>query len=92
MDQAIAAYVLKVAEAAANTHTAADRPLYEKYLADASVLLAQAVAGAPASELAPLVRAHDRLLGITWLQGPEHQSIFAAWQGVIDQAPDARAI
>ena len=92
MEQTIAAYVLKLAEAAEHTHTAGDRPLYEKYLADAGVLLARAVAGAPVSELVPLVRAHDRLLGITWLQGPEHQAIFDAWQGVIDQAPDARAI
>ena len=91
MDQTLAAYVLRLAEAAANTHTAADRSLYEKYLADAGVILAHAATGMPVSKLVPLLRAHDRLLGTTWLQGPEHKTIFAAWKDVIDQAPDARA-
>ena len=92
MDQTIAAYLLKLSEAAANTHWAVDRPLYEKYLAGAGVLLAHAINGMPVSELVPLLRDHDRLLGMTWLQGPEHKAIFEAWQDVIDQAPDARAI
>jgi hypothetical protein len=84
MDQALAEYILTLAQAAANTHYAADRPLYLKYLADAAVLLAQKISGKAASELTSLVRDHDRLLGITWLQGPEHKAIFAAWQKVID--------
>jgi hypothetical protein len=92
MDRAIAAYVLTLSEAAANTHWAADRPLYEKYLADASVFLAHAVKGMPVAELVPLLHAHDRLLGITWLEGPEHKAIFEAWQHVIDLAPGARGV
>jgi hypothetical protein len=90
MDQSIAAYVLELSTSAASTHWAADRPLYEKYLADASVLLANAVKGMPAWELLPLLRDHERLLSNTWLQGPEHKAIFEAWKAVIDQAPDAR--
>ena len=89
MDHTLAAYVLTLAEAATNTHTAADRSLYEKYLADAGIILAHAMTGMPISKLVPLLRAHDRLLGITWLQGPEHKEIFAAWKAAIDQAPDA---
>ena len=91
MDQTIAAYVLRLAEAAANTHTAADRPPYEKYLADAAILLAHTIAGMRVSELMPLLHEHDRLLGNTWLQGPEHEVIFAAWKEVLDLASNARA-
>ena len=91
MDQTIAAYVLQLAEAAENTHTAADRPLYEKYLADAGTLLAHAVAGIDIGQLTPLLHQHDRLLGNTWLQGPEHKEILAAWQAVLDQASNTRA-
>jgi hypothetical protein len=92
MDRAIAAYILVLAESNAKTHTAADRQLYQKYLADAAALLARAVSGASVSDLVPLIRDHERLLGLTWLKGPDHVAVFKAWQEVIDRAPDARAI
>jgi hypothetical protein len=91
MDQAIAAYVLQLAEAAEKTHTAADRSLYEKYLADAGALLAHAVAGMDIGRLTTLLHQHDRLLGNTWLQGPEHKEILATWHALLDRASNARA-
>jgi hypothetical protein len=92
MDCAIAAYILVLAESNATTHTAADRQLYQRYLADAAALLARAVSGASVLELVPLIRDHERLLSLTWLKGPEHVAVFKAWQAVIDKAPSARAI
>ncbi len=68
MADALADYILKLSEAAANTHFSADRPLYEKYLADAAVLLALIVSGADPGQIDDAVKRHERLWGHTWLQ------------------------
>jgi hypothetical protein len=90
MLEALTAYVLTLADAATSTHTAADRPLYREFLAEAAVLLANAVRGVPENELLPLLRAHDRNRGYTWLQGPEHGAVSTAWELVVAQAPFVR--
>lgn len=78
----LAAYVLRLADAARMTHAAADRPLYQALLADAAVLLATAVTGAPTPAIAALVRQHDRQHGHVWLAGPEHGAVADAWAAV----------
>jgi hypothetical protein len=90
MLEALAAYILRLAESAAVTHIAADRPLYRDYLAHAAVLLASAVRGAPEHELLPSLRVHERLRGNAWLQGPEHQAVSTAWEVVVAHAPSIR--
>jgi hypothetical protein len=49
MKTEIAQHILNLREAASMTHRAEDRPLYEKYLADAAVLLALAETEAPST-------------------------------------------
>ena len=68
MVDALADYILKLSEAAATTYFAADRPLYEKYLADAAVLLALVVSGAEPQQINESVKRHERLWGHTWLK------------------------
>ena len=85
MVDALADYVLKLSEAAANTHFADDRPLYEKYLADAAVLLALVVSGAKASDIDTAVERHERLWGQTWLQDDVFKKPADAFSAFKDQ-------
>ncbi len=80
MKKELADYILCLSESLSHTHHANDRPLYEKYLADAAVLLALAECEADVEELRRRAQNHERLLSNTWLIGDEHKSVFAAWQ------------
>ncbi|HEV2764839.1 MAG TPA: hypothetical protein VGV38_17795 [Pyrinomonadaceae bacterium] len=80
MEAELADYVLCLNECLARTRHAGDRPLYEKYLADAAVLLALAVRGASSEELRSAAAAHGRLLDQTWLEGPEGETVRRAWE------------
>ncbi len=80
MKKELADYILCLSESLSHTHHANDRPLYEKYLADAAVLLALVERGVDLEELKRRVQNHERLLSNTWLVGDEHKSVFAAWQ------------
>ena len=77
---ALADYVLCLSQSLEHTHHANDRPLYHSYLSDVAVILAMLVRGADASQLQVLVHGHDRLLGYSWLAGPEHAVIAESWQ------------
>ena len=78
MEEELADYILCLSKSLAHTKQASDRRLYEKYLADAAVLLALAERGASIEELKPKVEGHERLLSNTWLVGDEHESVFGA--------------
>jgi hypothetical protein len=80
MKEELADYILCLSESLAHTRQANDRPLYEKYLADAAVLLALAERGAGIEELKLKVENHERLLSNTWLIGDEHKAVFEAWK------------
>ncbi|MDQ3820455.1 MAG: hypothetical protein M3362_22625 [Acidobacteriota bacterium] len=80
MKKDLADYILCLSEDLEHTHHANDRPLYEKYLADAAVLLALVERGVDVEELRRRVQNHERLLSNTWLVGDEHKSVLAAWQ------------
>jgi hypothetical protein len=80
MKPELADYILCLSESLAHTKQANDRPLYEKYLADAAVLLALAERGTSVEELRRRVKNHERLLSNTWLAGDEHKAIFEAWE------------
>ena len=80
MKEELADYILCLSESLAHTERANDRPLYEKYLADAAVLLALVERGVDIGELKQRVHNHERLLSNTWLVGDEHQAIFEAWK------------
>ena len=76
---ALADYILCLSESAARTAYANDRPLYQRYLADAGVLLAFLVHGATAGEVAAQIDRHERLWGQTFLAGPEYVAIRESW-------------
>lgn len=82
MNPEIAQYVLSLHAAAKATHRAEDRPLYEKYLADAAVILALAETDAPLSDIKEAVQSHERLRGNTWLADDAYKTPSAAWQKV----------
>ena len=80
MKEELADYILCLSESLAHTKQAGDRPLYEKYLADAAVLLALAERGASIEELKPKAENHERLLSDTWLVGDEHKAVSETWK------------
>ncbi len=80
MKSELADYILCLSEGLAHTHHANDRPLYEKYLADAAVLLALVERGANVEELRQRVENHERLWSQTWLVGEEYKSAAEAWK------------
>ncbi len=79
MKEELADYILCLSESLAHTRRTNDRPLYEKYLADAAVLLALVERGVDIGELKQKVHNHERLLSNTWLVGDEHKAVFEAW-------------
>jgi len=80
MKAELADYILCLSESASNTRNANDRPLYLSYLADAAVLLALLVRGANVEDVKGRIQDHERLLGQTFLAGPEHKAVDAAWE------------
>lgn len=80
MKTELADYILCLSESLENTHYSNDRPLYEKYLADAAVLLVLVERRANIEELKRRVEIHERLLSQTWLVGEEHIAVFEAWK------------
>ena len=84
MTKELAEYVLRLRDAAGATRRAEDRPIYEKLLADAGVLLALAETVTDQNAIANAVASHERLWGHTWLQDPVFEKPSAAWQKVKD--------
>lgn len=82
MKKQLAAYILKLNEAAQATNRAEDRSLYEKYLAHAAVILALVESGAEKETVRNEVQAHERLWGYTWLIDEIHIIPNNAWQKV----------
>jgi hypothetical protein len=78
----LADYILCLSDSLARTRQANDRPLYEKYLADAAVILAFAEKGADITELKMKIESHERLLSNTWLIGKEYEEISVKWKRV----------
>ena len=78
----IAKYILSLSAAASMTHRAEDRSLYEKYLADAAVILALAETEAPSTSMREAIQSHERLWGNTWLVDDSYKGPSAAWQKV----------
>lgn len=77
---ALADYILCLSQSLEHTHHANDRPLYQSYLADISVLMAMLVRGAELSEIQSRIKSHGRLLGWSFIAGPEHDAVAKAWQ------------
>lgn len=82
MKAKIADYILILCDAAARTHQAEDRPIYQRYLADAAIILALVESGAPASALREAIENHERLWGHTWLRDDAYKAPSSAWQEV----------
>lgn len=82
LQQHLADYILALKDAAAHTRHAADRPVYESYLADAAVLLALATTDAPAAAVHSAIADHERRRGQTWLADDSRDTPDAAWQAV----------
>ena len=82
LNKELSLYILKLHRAAQKTKRAEDRPLYEKYLASAAVILALAEKGAEKEILENEIRAHERLWGNTWLVDDVYKGPSNAWQEV----------
>jgi hypothetical protein len=82
MKKELATYILKLNEAAQTTKRAEDRPLYEKYLASAAVILALVESGAGNEVIQNEVQTHERLWGNTWLVDDAYKNPSSAWQKV----------
>lgn len=82
MKAEIAQYILCLRSSASMTNRAEDRSLYEKYLADAAVLLALVETEAPITSIRDAVLSHERLRGITWVVDDTYKEPSAAWQKV----------
>ena len=80
MKTELADYILCLSDSLEHTHHANDRPLYQRYLADAAVLLALVERGADVEELKQRVENHERLWGQTWVVGEEHVAVSEAWR------------
>jgi hypothetical protein len=79
MKKAVAEYILLLRDAKGKTHQAEDRPLYEKYLAGAAVLLALIEKGADKKAITDAFLDHECLWGQTWLQDPVLEGPSKAW-------------
>lgn len=82
MKKEVAKYILMLRDAAKATHQAEDRPIYEKYLADAAVILALVEENVKQDIIAEAVATHERLRGHTWLQDPVFKESSEAWEKV----------
>ncbi len=82
MKKELATYILKLNEAAKSTKRAEDRPLYEKYLAGAAIILALAESGAAREMIQNEVEAHERLWSNTWLIDDASKNPSDAWHKV----------
>ncbi len=82
MKKELATYILKLNEAAKSTKQAEDRPLYQKYIAHAAIILAMVENGAEAEVINNEVQDHERLWGNTWLIDDAYKSPSSAWQKI----------
>jgi hypothetical protein len=78
----LSTYILELNKAAQITKRSEDRPLYEKYLASAAVILALAERGAEKEIIENEILAHERLWGNTWLVDNVYKVPSNAWQEV----------
>jgi hypothetical protein len=79
---AIAQYVLSLKTAQGATQRAEDRAIYEKYLADAAVILALVETEAPSHLIASAIQQHERLWGHTWLSDDVYKEPSSKWAAV----------
>ena len=75
-----AEYVLRLSQALAEIRYAADRPMYQAYLADAAVLLALITRDDASPEIDARIALHERLCSQTFPSGPEQAAVAEAWQ------------
>ena len=80
MKAALAQYVLSLKAAQGETHRAEDRAIYEKYLADAAVILALVETEAPSNLIASAMQQHERLWGHTWLSDDAYKDPSSKWE------------
>ena len=85
MNSLLAHYVLALSKSSEQTRIAEDRPIYQRLLADAAVLLALAETGAAPKIIRERLENHDRIWGSAWLQDPSHEPASSAWEAVKEQ-------
>ena len=78
----LSSYILNLHKASQETTRAEDRPVYEKYLAGAAVILALAEEGSENEMISSEIQAHERLRGNTWLIDDAPKSLNDAWKKV----------
>jgi hypothetical protein len=82
MKAELADYILKLQRAYEKTRQAEDRTLYQRYLAEAGVLLALVETDADHAIISAAVESHERLWGNTWLQDDAYRVPSEAWGSV----------
>jgi hypothetical protein len=79
LEDALAAYIIVLAESAASTHRAEDRPQYEKHLAVAARMYAALRSDATLQTLRALINTEIRAYGWSFLSDDEGRRVEAAW-------------
>ncbi len=85
MKTELAEYIIKLREAQQQTKRAEDRSLYEKYLAEAGILLAMVEIKSDKIELKEAISHHERLWDNTWLIDPVFKGPSKAWGEITRQ-------
>jgi len=80
MKAELADYILKLQRAREATHRAEDRALYERYLAEAGVLLALVESEAEADTIRAAMAAHECLWSNSWLRDDVYRVPGEAWE------------
>lgn len=81
MKKELAEYILCLSYNLTNTKQASDRQLYEKYLADAGVILALVELNTDKAEIKQKVDSHERLISNTWITNNiEYKVFYEAWR------------
>lgn len=74
---ALARFISEMEQQAGSTHEAEDRPLYDKFLANAAIILAKVEQDTPIGDD---VATMERLFGHTWFKDEEaHTKIYTEW-------------
>ncbi len=82
MKTVLAEYILKLNDASQKTHRAEDRPLYEKCLAEAGIILSMVELNMDIESIKKEIQSHERLWGIAWLIDDVKDVPSEAWQKV----------
>jgi len=91
IEKALAEYIIVLRDSFANCHRAEDRPLYEKYLAEAAIMLAEVHLGGSLTKLKERVASERHSYGwgyLSYEEGEAAESAFHKFATLVEQSKD----